>query len=58
MRDSCALYDGFEPESHTALRLGAAAVVVATTADIAFVGATKKVAKGLVLSPILSSTLA
>lgn len=36
----------FEPKSHTVLRLGAAmVVVVATTADIAFAGATKKVAR-------------
>lgn len=42
------LNDGLEPDCHTVLRLGAAAsVVVATMADTAFVGATKKVAKGL-----------
>ena len=50
--------DGFESKSHTVLRLGAAMIVVATTADIAFAGDTKKVAKGLVQSPITSSTLA
>lgn len=45
VRDSSMPSDGFEPKSHTVLRLGAAMiVVVATTADIAFAGATKKVA--------------
>ena len=58
VRDSCMPSDGFESKSHTVLRLGAAMIVVATTADIAFAGATKKVAKGLVQSPITSSTLA
>lgn len=59
VRDSSMPSDGFEPKSHTVLRLGAAMiVVVATTADIAFAGATKKVAKGLVQSPVTSSTLA
>lgn len=59
VRDSCMPSDGFEPKSHTVLRLGAAMiVVVATTADTAFAGATKKVAKGLVQQPIISSTLA
>lgn len=59
VRDSYMPSDGFEPKSHTVLRLGAAMiVVVATTTDISFAGATKKVAKGLVQPPVISSTLA
>lgn len=48
------LYDGFGQEFHTVFRFGASTIVVfATTADVVFVGASKKIQ-----TPKLSSTLA
>lgn len=59
VRDLCMLYDGFGPGSHTVLRFGTVATVAfAVSPDVAVVGATKRVARGLVQFPNISIALA